>query len=144
MFEQDYIMRLLLQMAAAIRRSLEQSQKDKDPATAAETLENTISEASDVDGSVLLSLAPESIAGVMQISGTDPQVAEYISRSLLLESQYLSEAGREQKAQLRKEQAFAIAHAFGFAVEIDMLTEEEWESFFLETGAIGDSAERDT
>lgn len=143
MFEQDYIMRLLLQMAAAIRRSLEQSQKDKDPAAAAETLENTISEASDVDGSVLLSLAPESIAGVMEISGTDPQVAEYISRSLLLESQYLSEAGKEQKARLRKEQAFAIAHAFGFAVEIDMLTEEEWESFFLETGATGDSAEND-
>lgn len=141
MFEQDYIMRLLLQMAAAIQRSLEQAEKDKDPAGAAEALENTISSATDVDGAVLLTLAPESIAGVMQVSGTDPQVAEYISRTLLLESRYLLEAGYTQKSRLREEQAQAIAAAFGFTVEIEMLTEEEWEKFFAETGALNDPAE---
>ena len=141
MFEQDYLMRLLLQMAAAIQRSLEQAKKDKDPAGAAEALESTINSATDIDGAVLLTLAPESIASVMQVSGTNPQVAQYISRTLLLESQYLIEAGSTQKAKLREEQAHAIANAFGFEVEIEMLTEEEWETFFAETGVIKDPAE---
>lgn len=130
MLEQDYIMRILLNMAAAISRSIVKARKDHDPKGAAEQLEATIGEATDIDGDVLLSLAPESIAGVMQVSGTDPQVAEYIARSILLESEYLREAGLDHKAKLREEQAYAIAETFGFEIAIDMLTEEEWEELF--------------
>jgi hypothetical protein len=131
-FEQDYIMRIILQFAEAIRRSMQKAAGEEDKAGAAELLEASIGEATDIDGSVLLSLAPESIAGVMQISGTDPQVSEYIARTLLLEAQYLDEAGFAQKAELRRGQAFAIAEAFAFGLdpELDILSEEEWEEFF--------------
>lgn len=132
MFEQDYIMRMLVQLAAAMRRSMVKAGKEHDPKSAAEQIEASISDATEIDGEVLLSLAPESIAGVIQVSGTDPKVAEYIARSLLLESQYLIESGQSQKAQVRKEQAVAISESFGFEISLDMLTEEEWEEFFSE------------
>lgn len=133
MFEQDYLVRILTQFAAAIRNSMLLATKDKRPRLAAEQLETSIGEATDIDGEVLLSLAPESIAGVMQVSGTDPKVAEYIARSLLLEAEYLREADLDQKADLREQQAYALGAAFGFEVALDMLTEEEWDEFFSET-----------
>lgn len=123
-------MRILVQFAAAIRRSMERAAGQEDPKGAAEQLETTIKESVDIDGDVLLSLAPESIAGVMQVSGTEPQLAEYIARSLLLESSYLRDAGDIAKADVREAQAHAIGEAFDFEVTLDMLSEEEWEEFF--------------
>ena len=93
MLEQDYLMRILLQFAEAIRRSWARSVEDRDPRDAANMLERAIGDATDIDGATLLSLSPESIASVMQVSGVDPRVSEYIARSLLLASGYLAEAG---------------------------------------------------
>ena len=45
-----------------------------------------------MDGASLLSLTPESVVGVLQVSGTDPRVTEFIARSLLLSSEYLTQA----------------------------------------------------
>lgn len=71
-------------------------------------------EATDIDGATLLSLSPESIASVLQVSGTDPHVIEYVVRSLALASVYLRESGdEEQLADLRLQQARALADAYG-------------------------------
>ena len=79
MLEQDYLMRILLQFAEAIRRSWARSVEDRDPRDAANMLERAIGDATDIDGATLLSLSPESIASVMQVSGVDPRVSEYLS-----------------------------------------------------------------
>ena len=71
MFEQDYLMRLLIQFMEAMRRSIERADDGRDPAAAADMLENAIGDATDLDGSMLLSLAPESMASVLQVSGVD-------------------------------------------------------------------------
>ena len=86
MFEQDYLMRLLMQFMEAMRRSIERADDGRDPAAAADMLENAIGDATDLDGSMLLSLAPESMATVLQVSGVDPHVTEYVANSLQLES----------------------------------------------------------
>lgn len=65
MLEQDYLMRILLQFAEAIRRSWARSVEDRDPRDAANMLEHAIGDATDIDGATLLSLSPESIASVM-------------------------------------------------------------------------------
>ena len=72
MLEQDYLMRIFLQFAEIIRRSWTKARKERDPRAAADMLEDAVGEATDIDGGVLLSLSPESIASVMQVSGTDP------------------------------------------------------------------------
>lgn len=112
MLEQDYLMRILLQFAEAIRRSWSRAVEDRDPRDAANMLERAVGDATDIDGATLLSLSPESIASVMQVSGVDPRVSEYIARSLLLASGYLREAGDEDLADVRADQARALAEAY--------------------------------
>ncbi len=110
--ERDYIMKIVALFAEAVRRSWLVSNKDEDPQGAAEMLEAAIGDATEIDGSVLLSLDPQSIAGILQVSGTDPSVVGYVARSLVLSSRYLHEAGQHDLANLREEQARALAEAY--------------------------------
>ena len=103
MFEQDYLMRLLIQFMEAMRRSIERADDGRDPAAAADML----------DGSMLLSLAHESMASVLQVSGVDPHVTEYVANSLQLESEFLRSAGNDELAEVRAGQARALASAYG-------------------------------
>ena len=119
MFEQDYLMRQFLMFFKALTRSWEQMHEEEDPQGAADTLEDAISAATDIDGAALLSLAPESIASIMLVTGIDPHVVEYLSRSMLLESVYLDQAGNGDLARIRDAQARAIADAYGFDLPDD-------------------------
>lgn len=125
MFEQDYIMRLVIQFAQALKRSMERANQENNPAAAAETIEAAIGQVTEMDGDTLLSLAPESMKSIMQVSGTDPQIAEYIARSLKLESMYLREAGQNAKADIRATQAEVVAEAYGLELPDIPFTEEE-------------------
>lgn len=128
MFEQDYLVRMLLQFFKALVRSNELRHKQDDPQGAADSLEDAISNAVDMDGAALLSLAPESIAQIMKVSGIDPNVTQFVARSLLLESVYLEDAGQPYLAQTRAQQAKAIAMEYGFDLpdnpsDFDSITE---------------------
>lgn len=112
MFERDYLMRMLMAFYEAITRSVRRAEDDDDPQEAADLLDEAVGNAVDMDGKALLSLAPESIAGVMRISGVDPRVSEYVARSLLLSSQYLAQAGQTALSGVRAAQARAIAEAY--------------------------------
>lgn len=128
MFEQDYLVRMLMQLVRGIMRNLELI-KDDDPKAAAELLEASIGEATELDGSVLLSLSPDSIADILQVSGTDPGVIEFVSRSLLLAASYLQEAGEAQAAQLRYDQGMALAQAYGIDVTADQDAFQAFEGY---------------
>ena len=127
MFEQDYLVHLLLQFFRGLMRAHELREDKDDPQAAADLLEAAIGEATEMDGATLLSLAPESIATVMQVSGIDPDVTQFVARSLLLESVYLEEAGNPL-ASVRAGQARAIAVQYGFDLpdnpaDFDSITE---------------------
>lgn len=147
MFEQDYLMRMILQLIEAIRRSLEEANGEThDPAAAADMLEAAVGTATDIDGSVLLSLAPESIADILKVSGTDAGVAEYIGRSLYLESSYLDDAHNDELSQLRHRQAQALAASYGFSLDeeagpqaaMDAFLEEQEKARAIRDGKISD------
>ena len=128
MFEQDYLVRLLLQFFQGLLKSMERFKEQDDPQGAADLIETAVGEATDMDGAILLSLAPESIASVMMVSGIDPNVTQFVARSLLLESVYLTEAGDSGLAATRAAQARAIAAAYGFGLpdnpaDFDAITE---------------------
>ncbi|NHM15420.1 hypothetical protein GMI69_01860 [Eggerthellaceae bacterium zg-887] len=114
MFERDYLLSILMKYAELLVRSWTRSKDKDDPLGSAAMLETAIGEATDIDGDALLSLAPESMAGVMQVSGVDSRVSEYIGRSLALSAQYFEDAGDADRAQLRRDQAFALSRAYGF------------------------------
>ena len=96
MLQQDYLMRLFLQFAEGIRRSMDYGKHD--PNEASESLEDAISRALDMDADVMLGLEAESFASIVHISGTDSRVVEYVVRSLALEAFYLEQAGRTGKS----------------------------------------------
>ena len=131
MFQQDYLLRMFLQLATAVRESLQRARGDKDPA-AAQMLDYTLEDATEMDGALLLRMAPESMAAMLQISQPDPMLMEYVARTLLLSSEYLSEAGESAQAELRKGQAYAVAQAFGIQLSDESIQPEELERFFEE------------
>lgn len=117
MFEQDYLVRMIMQLVQGVIRSLELARGANDPKASADMIEASIGEATPVDGVVLLSLSPESIADILQVSGTDSVLIEFVARSLLLAADYLDEAGDMATAQLRRAQGLALADAY--AIDID-------------------------
>ena len=129
MFEQDYLMRTIMQLVDAITRSMQKATGEQDPVSSAKALDDAISTATELDGSVLLSLAPESIASILSVSGTDPSVVEYVSRSMLLSSQYWQQAGDAELASIRAAQAHGLASAYGFSIETHASPEESMQAF---------------
>ena len=72
-----------------------------------------------MDGVALLSLSPDSIASIMRVTGIDPNITQFVARSMLLESVYLRKAGKNALAQVREDQARAIADEYGFGLPDD-------------------------
>lgn len=116
MFERDYLMSIIMKYAEMLVKSWSRHKDKDDPLGSAQMLETAVGDATDIDGEALLSLAPESMASIMQVSGVDPRVCEYIGRSLVLTSTYLQEAGDQERAALRYQQAQALSQAYGFAL----------------------------
>ena len=111
MLEQDYLMRMFIAFAQAIREALA-GHAGHDNALARHQLESSIGTAADMDPDVLLALAPESVATVLSLGAMDDKVAEYIVHALMLESGYLAEDGYGSKSALRRRQAEEVARAF--------------------------------
>lgn len=133
MLHQDYLVRMFMVLAAAMRESLLKSSGKKDPEVAAELLETSLTNATEIDGELLLKMDPNTMVSMLQVSNTDPVLIRYIARSLLLESVYLREAELFSRATLRKEQALALASSYGFELSEDDLSSEALEKFFSET-----------
>lgn len=133
MLQQDYLLRMFTALAVAIRDSILRAQGGSDPEGAAELLESALDGATEIDGTLLLQMAPESFVGMIQLSQTDPALIGYLSRTLMLESQYLTEAGLDAKADLRRGQAQALARAYGFEIDASDVSPEALESFFAES-----------
>ena len=139
MFERDYLMKLILGYFKTIVIVIKQGEKEKDPEGAADLLEQAIGEATEIDGEVLL--APESIASVLQVSGTDPKVVGYVAHGLLLEAHYLMLACDFARAELREEQARALASAYGFDLPDDLAEAEDILREAAEQGLMDEGAE---
>jgi len=138
MLEQDYLMKLILQFFRGMVRSRELKEEKDDPELAADMLETAIGTATEMDGAVLLSLSPDSIAQVLRVSGADPNVVEFVARGLLLESVYLSEAGNDELAGVRAAQARALADDYGFELPDDPTDFDAMEEDLDEIALQGD------
>lgn len=133
MLHQDYLVRMFVQLATAIRRTFDKAAELEDPETKANLLEASLMNATEIDGGLLLQLAPETMASMLQLSGTDPTLIGYVARTLLLESVYLEEANQTTLAKLRRDQAHTLAKAYGFELSDDAIEAEALEEFFQES-----------
>ena len=113
MLQRDYLVQLITQFIEAIIRSRTVAGKEDNPLLAADLLEAAVEQALDMDGVALLSLAPESFAAILSVSGVDPALIEYIAHALQQESEYLEQAESHELAQLRLLQAQALFDTYG-------------------------------
>ena len=114
--QQDYLMQLIEQFTTAIRRARSRAEGE-DYQAAADAMDAAITSATGIDASTLFSLSPESIAAILSVTGVDPNVTEYIAKSMQLQSHFLGKAGDAFSSDLRLRQAEAIASAYGFTLE---------------------------
>lgn len=143
MFERDYLMRLILGFFQTVCIVVRRAEKEKDPEGAADLLERAIGDATELDGDVLLSLSPDSIASILQVSGTDPKVVGFVAHALLLESHYLMMACDFARAELREQQARALAEAYGVDLPDDPAEAEGLLLDAAEQGLVADGAAED-
>ena len=143
MFERDYLMRLILGFFQSVCIVVRRAEKEKDPEGAADLLERAIGDATELDGDVLLSLSPDSIASILQVSGTDPKVVGFVAHALLLESHYLMMACDFARAELREQQARALAEAYGVDLPDDPAEAEGLLLDAAEQGLAADGAAED-
>ena len=119
MYEQDYLMRQILQFVEALTKARIQEERKLDPLDSARSIEDAFSRATDLDGKAMLSLAPESMASVMDVSSIEPRIVRYLAHGLLLESVYLQQGGEGDLADLRAAQARALSGRFGIELPDD-------------------------
>ncbi len=144
MLERDYLMRLILGYLHTIVSVVRRKDEEKDPEGAADLLEEAIGQATEIDAEVLLSLTPDSMTGILQVSGTDPKVIAFVAQGLLLESHYLMLAMDLARAELREKQARALAAAYGVDLPDDPAQAESILKEAAEEGLIEDKASKET
>ncbi|MCL2806970.1 MAG: hypothetical protein FWD27_02200 [Coriobacteriia bacterium] len=127
MFENDYIMRMILQLTRVLRRSL--FQEYATPDMEIRDIEGRVAEALDLDPRLMFKLEPESLVSLLQLGNVDPKLAIYAVRSIYYESDLLEEQGDLERAELRRRQADAIAEAYGIEVTLADASPEAMKAF---------------
>ncbi|MDR2197383.1 MAG: hypothetical protein LBO07_05405 [Coriobacteriales bacterium] len=140
MFQNDYLMRMILQMVMVMQRALQETQRN--PGKTAQEIEAAIGDAVDIDAGLFFSLEPESMVSMLQLGNFDERLGGYVLRSIYYEAELLEEAGHIQRADLRRAQADAVAKAYGYDIAPDERSPEAMRTYFLEAEAQA-RAERD-
>lgn len=112
MLQRDYLLELIKRFGDGLRECLLPATLEADAGSIAE-VEDAIGRLIDLDGASALSLAPESLVTMMELSGVADSVAGHASYALLRLANAYDRAGDPATAQIRREQARAVAEAFG-------------------------------
>lgn len=130
MFENDYIMRMILQLTRALQRSL--IKEYPTPEEEIRDIEGKVAEALELDPRLMFKLEPESLVTMLQLGNVDPVLAVYAVRSIYYVSDLLEESGELEKAELRRNQADAIACAYDIEVTLADGSPEALQEFLDE------------
>ncbi|MDR1713968.1 MAG: hypothetical protein LBR39_07465 [Coriobacteriales bacterium] len=130
MFENDYLMRMIMQLATVLRKML--LEHPNDPLETAEDIERAIGNAVDIDPDLLFSFDPDSMVSMLQLGNFDEHLSGYVLRSMYYEASILEQAGQTQRADLRRAQADAVAKAYGVEISPEDLSEQALVGYFSE------------
>ena len=112
MLQRDYIVQIIREFGEVLSRWLRPAVVEADGA-AIEEVEAAIGKLVDLDGDVVVSLAPESLVTMFELSGVADSVAGYAGYALLRLGDAYDARGDADCAALRRTQAQALADAFG-------------------------------
>lgn len=116
MLQHDYILKLIQEFARTVSAALARARELRDPAAVRE-VEGAIGGLLELDADTAMSLAPQSLVTMMTLAGTGDAVAGYVSYALEQLAGVMEEMGEDELAELRHEQADAVAEAFDVSKE---------------------------
>lgn len=112
MLHRDYLLEVIEQFVSTVSRTLAQALLHRDFDAAGE-VEAAIADLVQLDPDTAMSLAPESLVTMMLLSGTGDAVAGYAAYALNRLGDAYDSMNKPELAQMRRDQAVAIADAFG-------------------------------
>lgn len=121
MLHRDYLLDMIEQFVSTISHSLVRAILHRDLDSALE-VEDAIAELVQLDPDTAMALSPDSLVVMMQLSGTGDAVASYAAYALNRLGDSYEQMGDATTAVARREQAHAIAAAFG--ADVNQIPEE--------------------
>ena len=121
MLHRDYLLEVIEQFVSTVSRALASALLERN-FDAADEVEEAVADLMQLDRDTAMSLAPESLVTMMMLSGTGDAVAGYAAYALNRLGDVYDAAGDSELAQMRREQAEAVASAFG--ADLDQIPEE--------------------
>lgn len=121
MLHRDYLLEVIEQFVSTVSQALARALLERDLDAAVE-VEEAIAELVQLDPETAMSLAPESLVIMMQLSGTGDAVAGYAAYALNRLGDAYERMGDAELATMRHDQAQAVADAFG--ADINEIPEE--------------------
>ena len=112
MLHRDYLLEVIEQFVSTVSRALARALLERDLEAATE-VEEAVAELVQLDPDTAMSLSPDSLVIMMQLSGTGDAVAGYAGYALMRLSEAYAAMGETELAEMRAEQAYAIADGFG-------------------------------
>jgi hypothetical protein len=110
-YQSDYVLRIIEQMGAALRRAFERYSEGTDDAEALDITEQAIGLVVDMDPQLFLRLSPQSMVSFVEISGFDDRLVVKLVEAVHLEADILESEGNLVGAGVRREQAAALLGA---------------------------------
>lgn len=121
MLQRDYIVEMTRRFGEVLSKRLRAAMLDADP-DAIHDLEDAVGNLLDLDGATALSLDPDSLVTMMELSGIADSLAEYVTYALLRIADAYEVRGSMGIATARRQQAEAICKSF--MVKYDHVPEE--------------------
>ena len=112
MLHKDYLLEVIEQFVSSVSQALARALLQRD-LEAAEEVEEAVADLVQLDPETAMALAPESLVTMMLLSGTGDSVAGYAAYALNRLGDAYDKMGEHDVAELRRDQAYAIAQSFG-------------------------------
>ena len=116
MLQRDYILEIIEEFVNTVVVTLRRALVEHD-LEAADQTEEAVAGLLDLDPSIALELAPDSLVTMMILTGIADSVAAYVSYTLGRLADVYDDAGEAQLADLRRAQAQAVSESFGCSVD---------------------------
>lgn len=112
MLHKDYLLEVIEQFVSSVSQALARALLQRD-LEAAEDVEAAVADLVQLDPQTAMALAPESLVTMMLLSGTGDAVAGYAAYALNKLGDSYDNMGDHELANMRRDQANAIAASFG-------------------------------
>ncbi len=116
MLHRDYLLEIIARFVESIMRALRHAVLEGNE-TSAQEVEDSIAALLDLDPQTAMNLSPDSLVTMMLLTGMGDSIASYVAYALDKVGDAYDTAGNQEKAELRWDQAQAVAESFNCNME---------------------------